>query len=100
MYLLYLIGALGRSCRNTILHNLRKMSSVKKKEDNRILPKDQKESVLNHVLKYDDHKEAKRIAKNGRYIFLKKFNSKILIDFILSKLFNYKINLFKKINSF
>ena len=39
------------------------MSSVKKKEDNRSLPKTQKESVLNHVLKYDDHKEVKSIAK-------------------------------------
>ena len=37
-----------------------------------------------------DTKEAKRIAKNGRDFYLKNFNSTIVSDFILSKLFNYK----------
>ena len=37
-----------------------------------------------------DTKEAKRIAKNGRDIYLKKFNSTIVSDFILSKLFDFK----------
>ena len=37
-----------------------------------------------------DTKEAKRIAKNGRSIYLNKFNSTIVSDFILSKLFDYK----------
>ena len=37
-----------------------------------------------------DVKEAKRIAKNGKNIYLKKFNSTLVADFILSKIFNYK----------
>ena len=37
-----------------------------------------------------DIKDAKRIAKNGRNFYLKNFNSKIVGDFILSKLFDYK----------
>ena len=37
-----------------------------------------------------DRKEAKRIAKNGKTVYLKKFNSTIISDFILSKLFDYK----------
>jgi len=37
-----------------------------------------------------DTKDAKRIAKNGRNFYLKNFNSTIVSDFILSKLFNYK----------
>jgi len=37
-----------------------------------------------------DRKEAKRIAKNGKNVYLKKFNSTIISDFILSKLFDYK----------
>ena len=37
-----------------------------------------------------DTKEAKKIAKNGRDTYLKKFNSTIVSDFILSKLFDYK----------
>ena len=37
-----------------------------------------------------DQKEAKRIAKNGKTVYLKKFNSTIISDFILSKLFDYK----------
>ena len=36
-----------------------------------------------------DHKERKRIAKNGRDVYLKYFNSTIVSDFMLSKLFNY-----------
>ena len=37
-----------------------------------------------------DTKEAKKIAKNGRDTYLKNFNSTIVSDFILSKLFDYK----------
>ena len=37
-----------------------------------------------------DTKEAKKIAKNGRDTYLKNFNSTIVCDFILSKLFDYK----------
>ena len=37
-----------------------------------------------------DTKEAKRIAKNGRDTYLKNFNSTIVSDFILSKVFEYK----------
>tara|TARA_B100000787_G_scaffold120806_1_gene90768 strand:- start:73 stop:720 length:648 start_codon:yes stop_codon:yes gene_type:complete len=47
---------------------------------------------LNYKLnKYKkDTKDAKRIAKNGREFYLKNFNSTIVSDFILSKLFGYK----------
>ena len=37
-----------------------------------------------------DYKIAKKIAKNGRDAYLKKFNSTIIADFILSKTLNYK----------
>ena len=37
-----------------------------------------------------DVKERKRIAKNGREIYLKKFNSTLVADFILSKTLDYK----------
>ena len=37
-----------------------------------------------------DHKERKRIAKNGKEVYLKKFNSTLVADFILSKTFGYK----------
>ena len=37
-----------------------------------------------------DHKERKRIAKNGKDVYLKKFNSTLVADFILSKTFGYK----------
>mgnify|MGYP001488926400 CR=1 FL=1 len=37
-----------------------------------------------------DNKERKRIAKNGRDVYLKYFNSTIVSDFILSKVFDYK----------
>ncbi|MDB9936564.1 glycosyltransferase family 4 protein [Candidatus Pelagibacter sp.] len=37
-----------------------------------------------------DKKEAKRIAKNGRSVYLNKFNSTLVSDFILSKIFDYK----------
>tara|TARA_B100001175_G_scaffold309539_1_gene311373 strand:+ start:797 stop:2920 length:2124 start_codon:yes stop_codon:yes gene_type:complete len=37
-----------------------------------------------------DKKEAQRIAKNGRSIYLKKFNSTLVADYILSKVFEYK----------
>ena len=37
-----------------------------------------------------DKKDAKRIARNGRSVYLKKFNSTLVSDFILSKLFDYK----------
>ena len=37
-----------------------------------------------------DKNEAKRIAKNGKAVYLKKFNSTIIGDYILSKLFEYK----------
>jgi hypothetical protein len=37
-----------------------------------------------------DRKDAKRIAKNGKSVYLKNFNSTIISDFILSKLFDYK----------
>ena len=37
-----------------------------------------------------DTKDAKRIAKNGRNFYLKNFNSTIVSDYILSKLFGYK----------
>ena len=33
---------------------------------------------------------AKKIAKNGRDTYLKNFNSTIVSDFILSKVFDYK----------
>ena len=38
----------------------------------------------------DAVKEAKKIAKKGRDTYLKNFNSTIVSDFILSKLFDYK----------
>ena len=37
-----------------------------------------------------DHSSRKRIAKNGKNFYLKKFNSTVVADFILSKLFDYK----------
>ena len=37
-----------------------------------------------------DKKEAKKIAKNGRNVYLKKFNSTMVSDYILSKVFDYK----------
>ena len=37
-----------------------------------------------------DVKDRNRIAKNGREVYLKKFNSTIVADFILSKTFDYK----------
>ncbi len=37
-----------------------------------------------------DKKEARKIAKNGRDTYLKNFNSTIVADFILSKIFDYK----------
>ena len=37
-----------------------------------------------------DSKERLRIAKNGRDVYLKNFNSTIVADFILSKTFDYK----------
>ena len=37
-----------------------------------------------------DTKDAKRIAMNGRSVYLNKFNSTIVSDYILSKLFDYK----------
>ena len=37
-----------------------------------------------------DRKVAKKIAKNGRDAYLKKFNSMIVADFILSKTLDYK----------
>jgi len=37
-----------------------------------------------------DTKKAKKIAKNGRDTYLKNFNSTIVSDFILSKVFDYK----------
>ena len=37
-----------------------------------------------------DVKDRNRIAKNGRDVYLKKFNSTIVADFILSKTFDYK----------
>ena len=37
-----------------------------------------------------DIKDSKRIAKNGRNFYIKNFNSTIVSDFILSKLFHYK----------
>ena len=47
---------------------------------------------LNYKLnKYKkDTKDAKKIAKNGRDFYTKHFNSTIVSDFILSKLFDYK----------
>ena len=47
---------------------------------------------LNYKLnKYKkDTKDAKRIAKNGRDFYTKNFNSTIVSDFILSKVFDYK----------
>jgi hypothetical protein len=38
-----------------------------------------------------DDKDRKRIAKNGRDIYLKEFNSTLVANFILSKMFNYNI---------
>ena len=37
-----------------------------------------------------DHKHRIHIAKNGRNVYLKKFNSTLVADFILSKTFDYK----------
>ena len=37
-----------------------------------------------------DHKERKRIAKNGKEFYLKKLNSTLVADFILSKTMDYK----------
>ena len=37
-----------------------------------------------------DHKERKRIAKNGKEFYLKKINSTLVADFILSKTMDYK----------
>jgi hypothetical protein len=37
-----------------------------------------------------DKKKAKFIAKNGRDVYLNKFNSTLVADFILSKIFDYK----------
>ena len=37
-----------------------------------------------------DHKDRRRIAKNGRDVYLKKFNSSLVADFILSKTLNYQ----------
>ena len=37
-----------------------------------------------------DYKDAKRIAKNGRDTYLKNFNSSVVVDFMLSKVFGYK----------
>ena len=37
-----------------------------------------------------DSKNRKRIAKNGRDIYLKEFNSTLVADFIISKTFDYK----------
>ena len=37
-----------------------------------------------------DKKDAKRIARNGKSVYLKKLNSTIIGDFILSKVFDYK----------
>ena len=39
-----------------------------------------------------DYKERARIAKNGRDVYLKKFNSTIVADYILSKTLDYKTN--------
>ena len=47
---------------------------------------------LNYKLnKYKkDHKERKRIAKNGKDFYLEKLNSTLVADFILSKTMDYK----------
>ena len=37
-----------------------------------------------------DHKNRFRIAKNGKNVYLKKFNSTLVSDYILSKTFDYK----------
>jgi spore maturation protein CgeB len=37
-----------------------------------------------------DTKDAKRIAKNGKISYMKNFNSTIVSEFILSKLFDFK----------
>ena len=37
-----------------------------------------------------DTKDAKRIAKNGKNFYMKNFNSTIVSEFILSKLFDFK----------
>ena len=37
-----------------------------------------------------DEKDRKRIARNGKKVYLKKFNSTLVADFILSKTFGYK----------
>lgn len=37
-----------------------------------------------------DSKDRRRIAKNGKDVYLKYFNSTIVSDFILSKVFDYK----------
>jgi len=37
-----------------------------------------------------DHKERKRIAKNGKNFYLKEFNSTLVADYILCKTLDYK----------
>ena len=39
-----------------------------------------------------DHKERKRIAKNGKNFYLKEFNSTLVADYILCKTLDYKSN--------
>ena len=59
--------------------------------DKEIIFYDNIEDLSYKINKYKkDTKEAKKIAKRGRDTYLKKFNSTIVSDFILSKLFNYK----------
>lgn len=49
------------------------------------------EDLSDKINKYKkDKKEARKIAKKGRDTYLKNFNSTIVADFILSKIFDYK----------
>ena len=58
--------------------------------DDQIVLYDNVDDLTYKLNKYKkDYKERNRIAKNGRNVYLKKFNSTIVADFILSKTFDY-----------
>ena len=59
--------------------------------DDQIIFYDNIEDLGYKLSKYKkDHKDRVRIAKNGKNIYLKYFNSSLVADFILSKTFGYK----------
>jgi hypothetical protein len=61
--------------------------------DDQIIFYDNIEDLGYKLNKYKkDHKDRSRIAKNGKNVYLNKFNSTLVADFILSKTFDYKSN--------